>query len=166
MTTLPGLGHSCMHILIKFVYLFIFVKFIFLNFLFCVIRRRQFEGSLEQKCPWHKEALPPGSSGSLNYENDQEERTNDDIPECWTKKQAKEKKELYPWLLYQGKALGCSTCNKVNAAGSEMGGKHKHVAKEWIMVKVVASGITKSARQQSLCKKIHHHRTLDFQWKP
>lgn len=54
-----------------------------------------------------------------------------------------EKTELYPWL--QGKALFCSICNKVNDAGAEMGGKHKHVAEEWIKVKVVASGITKNA---------------------
>ena len=100
-----------------------------------------------------------GSSGFSDSENDQEERTNDDMPECWAEKQATEKKELYPWLIYQGKALGHSTCNKVNAAGPEMGGKHKHVAEESIKVKVVASGITKSTQQQSLHKKIHH------QWK-
>lgn len=59
-------------------------------------------------------------------------------------------------------ALGCSTYNKVDAAGLELDGKHKHITEEWIKIKVVASGIIISAQQQSLCKRIHHHRTSIF----
>ena len=59
-------------------------------------------------------------------------------------------------------SMACIFCKKMYAAGPEMGGKHKHVAEEWIKVKVVASGITKSEQQQSLHKKIHCHRTSDF----
>ena len=51
---------------------------------------------------------------------------------------------------------------QVDAARPEMGGKHKHVAEEWIDEKVAASGKTKSAQQQSLQKKIHCHWTSDF----
>lgn len=46
-----------------------------------------------------------------------------------------------------------------------MVGKYKRVAKKWIKVKVVASRITKrkkSAQQQSLCQRIHSHRTSDL----
>ncbi len=69
---------------------------------------------------------------------------------------------FYPWLICQNKKLGCSICQKVKAAGPETGSGHMHVSEEWAKVKVVPSGTTKYAQQQSLHKKIHRHRTSDY----
>uniref|UniRef100_A0A8C8RZV8 E3 SUMO-protein ligase KIAA1586-like n=1 Tax=Pelusios castaneus TaxID=367368 RepID=A0A8C8RZV8_9SAUR len=81
-------------------------------------------------------------------------------PECWTTEQYIKFKKDNNWLFVASGKLGCIVCRDVaNMGHAKLSGCKMTLSDPWVGGAIRPYGVTKSAQQTSLRKKIHDHRT-------